>query len=125
MKERLSELGYVVWLTIIGLIVLALLAVGTLGIQRVVYPKWLSVQRSAVEQSKSFTDANNNMLETYKLEYVRLDAKIAGSNEAVATAYKAQQGAILGKMCTEIATMSVGTVNPNTLSWLNSKGGCR
>jgi len=116
---------------LIALVAIAILVVGITGISMAVtgtaYPWWLSIQRKAVEQSKSFTDANNNMLESYMLEHSRLDTKIAeaSGNESLTQAYEAQQKAIVGKMCLEISTMAQGTVNPNTLSWLNSNGGCR
>lgn len=124
MKERLGELGYTIWLVFLTLIVIALLTFGGLFIQKVAYPWWLSIQRQSVENSKSFTDANNNMLETYKLEYSRLDVKISESPDS-ASVYKAQQKAILEKMCVEISTMQRNTVNPQTIQWLNSKGACK
>lgn len=124
MKERLGELGYTIWLVFLTLVVIALLTFGGLFIQKVAYPWWLSTQRQSVENSKSFTDANNNMLETYKLEYSRLDVKISESPDD-ASVYKAQQKAILEKMCVEISTMQRNTVNPQTIQWLNSKGACK
>ena len=127
MKNRLSEFGYAVWVTFVGLIILALLAIGVLAIQRAAYPWWLSIQRTSVEASKSFTDANNNMLETYKLECSRLDTKIAEADDdkEIIKVYAAQQKAIVEKMCREISTMNRSTVNPTTLQWLNSKGACK
>lgn len=114
------------WVFVI-IVVVAIFAVAFTAINGTLYPWWLSIQRRAVEQSKSFTDSNNNMLETYKLEYAKLDTKIAEANgdAGLTGAYEAQQKAIVEKMCREISTMAQGTVNPNTLSWLNSKGGCR
>ena len=116
----------VTWWTIIALVVMALLAFGGLFIQRYAYPWWLSIQRRSVEESKSFTDANNNMLETYKLEYVRLDTSIDISKDDadLVDAYQAQQKAIVYKMCLQISTMKRDTVNPQTLRWLSSQGGC-
>jgi hypothetical protein len=127
MKERFSELGYTVWASFLVVIVLAIITLGSLFVQRVAYPWWLSIQRESVENSKSFVDANNNMLETYKLEFSRLDTKIAeakGDGKLI-EAYEAQQKAILERMCKEISTMKIETVNPSTLTWLNSKGGCK
>ena len=127
----MSDLKQVIKWCLIGLVAIAILIVGITGISMAVsgttYPWWLSIQRRAVEQSKSFTDANNNMLESYMLEHSRLDTKIAeaNGNENLTQAYEAQQKAIVEKMCREISTMAQGTVNPNTLSWLNSNGGCR
>jgi hypothetical protein len=127
MKNRFSELGYGIWYAVITIIVVAVLAFGGLFIQRVAYPWWLSIQREAVEESKSFTDANNNMLQAYVLEHSRLDTKIAeaqGETDLV-VAYNAQQTAIVERMCRQISTMKRDTVNPNTIQWLNSNGGCK
>jgi hypothetical protein len=127
MKARLSEFGYIIWLCVLCLVAITVLAFGGLAIQKYVYPWWLSIQRTSVEASKSFTDANNNMLETYKLEYSRLDTKIAeaGDNTDITKVYVAQQKAVVEKMCREISTMNRSTVNPTTLQWLNSKGACK
>lgn len=127
MRQKVSELSDVVWWSVLTIVVLAIIIFGGLFIQRIAYPWWLSIQREAVEESKSFTDANNNMLQTYMLEYSRLDTKIVeaqGDIELVA-AYNAQQIAILERMCRQISTMKIDTVNPNTLTWLNSKGVCK
>lgn len=127
----MNDLKEVIKWCLIGLVALVILVVGIGGISMAargtLYPWWLSVQRKSVEQSKSFTDANNNMLESYMLEHSRLDTKIAeaNGNENLTQAYVAQQKAIVEKMCRETSTMAQGTVNPNTLSWLNSNGGCR
>ena len=127
----MSELKEIVKWCLLALVAIAILVVGiggiTMAVNGTLYPWWLSIQRKSVEQSKSFTDANNNMLESYKLEYIRLDTKIAeaNGNEVIIQAYKAQQKAIVEKMCREISTMAQGTVNPNTITWLNSNGGCR
>jgi hypothetical protein len=106
--------------------IIAILAFGILFLNGQLYPLWLSIQRQSVEQSKSFTDSNNTMLATYMLEYSRLDTKraTAGENTALVNTYKAQQNAILGKMCLEISTMTKNTVNPDVLRFLNSNGGC-
>jgi hypothetical protein len=122
-----SELKETLWACFLVVLVVSILAVAFTALNGTLYPWWLSIQRRAVEQSKSFTDANNNMLESYKLEYLRLDTKIAeaNGNESLTQAYEAQQKAIVEKMCKEISTMAQGTVNPNTLTWLNSNGGCR
>jgi len=127
MKERASEFSSIVWACVLSLVAIAVLTFGVLAIQKYAYPWYLSIQRKSVEASKSFTDANNNMLETYKLEYSRLDTKIAeaGDNVDVTKVYVAQQKAIVEKMCREISTMNRSTVNPTTLQWLNSKGACK
>lgn len=121
-----DELKYAIWYSLLALVVIALISVGVMALKGQLYPWWLSIQRKSVEQSKSFTDSNNNMLQSYMLEYSRLDTKIAEAqgNQVVINAYVAQQKAIVDKMCRQVSTMATGTVNPNTLSWLNSKG-CR
>lgn len=113
--------------SVLALIAIAILALGITALNGQLYPWWLSIQRKSVEQSKSFTDSNNNMLESYMLEYSRLDTKIAEAqgDEAIIGAYKAQQKAIVEKMCRQISTMAQGTVNPNTTQFLNSHGGCK
>jgi len=113
--------------SLIALLIVAILAVGTTALNGTLYPWWLSIQRQSVEQSKSFTDSNNNMFESYMLEYSRLDVKIAEAqgDDTLTPAYRAQQKAIVGKMCRQISTMAQGTVNPNTLSFLSSNGGCK
>ena len=118
---------FTVVVAVVGLAVVAWLVLGSLAIQGITYPAWLGIQRNAVENSKSFTDANNNMLATYILEYGRLDVKVAeaGANTELKGVYQAQQKAIVNRMCTEISTMKVNTVNPQTKFWLNSKGGCQ
>jgi len=122
-----QELKMVLWYCFLGIVVISIFAVAFTALNGTLYPWWLSIQRKSVEQSKSFTDANNNMLESYKLEYTRLDTKIAEAQglDTITQAYRVQQKAIVGKMCLEISTMAQGTVNPNTLTWLNSNGGCR
>jgi len=85
-----------------------------------------SIERSIVEQSKSFTDGNNNMLATYEMEYSRLDTKIAEAqgDQSLVRPYKAQQKAIIEKMCRQISTMNESTVNSNAVQFLSSHGGC-
>lgn len=121
-REAIS--GCVVFVGVV--VVFVALVIGLAALNGALYPWWLSVQRNAVEQSKSFVDANNNMLETYKLEYVRLDTKIAEAqgDEKLIAAYHSQQAAIINQMCTEISTMNRSTVNPNTIAWISSQGGC-
>lgn len=113
--------------SVLALIAIAILALGITALNGQLYPWWLSIQRKSVEQSKSFTDGNNNMLESYMLEYSRLDTKIAEAqgDETIIGAYKAQQKAIVEKMCRQVSTMAQGTVNPNTTQFLNSHGGCK
>jgi hypothetical protein len=123
----MRDIGETIKYTLLALLVIAILTIGTLALQGQLYPWWLAIQRQSVEQSKSFTDANNNMLATYILEHAALDTKTieANDNAPVVAAYKAQQKAIVAKMCLQISTMDTNTVKPNTLTWLNNKGGCR
>lgn len=123
----MQELKAVIKYSLLFLLAIAILALGITALNGQLYPWWLSIQRKSVEQSKSFTDGNNNMLESYMLEYSRLDTKIAEAqgDEAIAKAYKAQQKAIVGKMCRQISTMAQGTVNPTTIQFVNSHGGCK
>lgn len=123
----MSDLKEVVKWSLLLLVALFILTIGITAMNGTLYPWWLSIQRKSVEQSKSFTDANNNMLEAYVLEYSRLDTKIAEAqgNDSIIQAYKAQQKAIVEKMCRQISTMAQGTVNPNTTQFLNSHGGCK
>ena len=111
-KERMVELGWVIWVLIITLIVTAVLAVGLLAINGVVLPWERAIDRNVVEQSKSFTDSNNNMLATYMLEYGRLDVEIAKvkDNPDLSGAYISQQKAIVGRMCKQMATMNRATI---------------
>lgn len=127
MINRLKEFFGSLWYAFLVVLVLAILTFGGLAIQRWAYPWWLSVQRTSVEQSKSFTDANNNMLQTYITEYAALEVKLATAqeDENLVSAYKAQQQAILNKMCLQVSTMAPGTIHPSTSTWLNSHGGCQ
>lgn len=113
--------------SLLALLVIAILTAGITAMNGQLYPWWLSIQRKSVEQSKSFTDGNNNMLESYMLEYSRLETRVAEAqgDENLITAYRAQEKAIVEKMCRQISTMAQGTVNPNTTQFLNSHGGCR
>ncbi len=126
LRERFGVIGeFLFWLAI-------LLAIGSVveayGMWQYgwLLPWQKAVERETVKQSASFVDSNNNQLENYKLEHARLDVKVIENKEskAVSNVYKAQQRAILDRMCREISTMNKDTVNPSTLSWLNSKGGC-
>lgn len=123
----MKDLKEVLKVSLLALLVIAILTIGVTALNGQLYPWWLSIQRKSVEQSKSFTDSNNNMLESYMLEYSRLDTKIAEAqgDETIIGAYKAQQKAIVEKMCRQISTMAQGTVNPDTTQFLNSHGGCK
>jgi hypothetical protein len=123
----MSDFKEVVKWSLLTLVVITILTLGVTALNGSLYPWWLSIQRKSVEESKSFVDGNNNMLETYMLEHSRLDTKIAEAqgDETLTSAYQSQQKAIVGKMCRQISTMKKSTVNPDTISWLNSNGGCR
>ena len=110
-----------------GFAILVIGIVAIIGIYALTYPTSLAIQRNAVEQSKSFIDSHNVQLENHKLEYSRLEVDIAhaGEDETSIAAYKAQQDAIIDMMCQLKSTMDVDTINPQTLTWLNSKGGCQ
>jgi hypothetical protein len=122
-----EDVGDTIKYTLLGLLVVIILTIGITALNGSLYPWWLSIQRKSVEQSKSFTDSNNVALENYMLEYSRLETKIveAQGNKDFIKAYEAQELAIVTKMCTQISTMNKSTVNPDTISWLNSHGGCR
>jgi exoribonuclease II len=124
MKEEAKGVFQLLFWT---LIIIVVLTVAITALNGTLYPWWLSLQRNAVENSDSFVDSNNNMLQQYILEHSRLDTKIAEAkgDETLIPAYKAQQKAIVERMCREIATMKRDTVNSNTITWVNSNGGCR
>lgn len=107
------------------LLVIVVAIASYLLIARVVYPAWFAIQRESVEESKSFVDSSNIMLQTYMLEYARLDVNIAQSDAATAKAYRGQQRAIINKMCSQVATMEPSTIQPSTMAWLTIKGGCQ
>jgi glutaminase len=122
---RRNELSSTVWYTLLALLVIALLSFGILGIQRIIYPQWLAFQRSAVEESKSYTDATNIALANYIREYRMLETRIAeaGDNTEVIGKYREQQGAILTLMCQTMATMK--EIAPTIRAFMAEKGGCR
>jgi len=124
LRERFGVIGEIMFWFIVLLVISS--AVQAYGMWQYgwLLPWQKSVERQVVEQSKSFVDSNNNQLENYKLEYVRLDTKIF-ENPDSKSVYKAQQQAILERMCREISTMNKSTVNTSTLSWINSVGGCQ
>jgi hypothetical protein len=114
---------YLLLIVIIG----SAIGFGIMLIQGKSLPIWLQFQRNAVEDSKSFTDSNNTMLQKYIADYAKLDTKIAETkgDKALAGAYKAQQIAIIDAMCQEISTMKADTVRPSTKMWLSEKGNCQ
>ena len=127
MKERFGADGEVIFWTLVTLVIIFIISLGSLAINGTLNPIQKMWERKAVEQSKSFTDGNNVMLQKYILEYSRLDTKIVEAKDDPTSVgmYKDQQTTLVGTMCTEIATMDKSTVNPSTLSFVNSHGGCR
>ena len=117
-----ASLGFTLW----GLLILAVVVAGVFAINSVVYPWWLSIQREAVESSKSYNDSRNTMLYTYMSEYEDLSVKVAESsdNPAAVQAYQGQQQAIIDSMCQMKGTMNSGTVSPDVNSFLSQHGGC-
>ena len=124
-KNRGEEVGSLVWYTLLALLIVAILSFGWLGISRVVYPWWLSIQREAVEDSKSYTDSTNIAMANYIREYHSLDSKIAEAkgDQFLIAPYQAQQSAILNQMCQIKATMN--DVAPDTQVFLSQHGGCQ
>ena len=108
------------WLVLVIItLVLSICVVGSFAL----YPVWLAYHRVSLEQSKSFTDSHNNMLETYVLEYSRLDTKIVSDPESKPQ-YEAQQKALIEQMCQIKSTMGIGTINPDIVRFLATHGGC-
>jgi hypothetical protein len=123
----MKDLKEVIKWSLLTLVAIAILVLGVTALNGTLYPWWLSIQRKSVEQSKSFTDANNSMLQKYIQEYTALETKKAeaGDDNKLVTAYESQQIAIVNMMCQETSTMAAETVKPSTRSWLSTKGGCR
>jgi len=94
-------------------IILAILALGIFTINAALYPGWLSIQRSGVENSKSFIDSQNTALSNLIREY--------NGNQT----NEAQKAAILGQMCQSVNSMQPETVAPNINQFLASHGGCQ
>ena len=125
MRERGSELGFAIWGSILFLVVVAVLSFGTFGINKVLYPAQIAVQRDAVQESKSFVDSTNTTLGKLKMEHGRLQVKIAESdNPEVDATYKAQQNQVIEQMCTIMGTMDKATVDRSIASFISEEGGC-
>jgi hypothetical protein len=126
MKNVLKGIGITFGIMFLMLLVYAFTASGTLFIQKYIYPQWLSVQRSAVESSKSYVDSNNTALMNLSTEYTALDVKIveAGDDTSAISVYKSQQKAIKNQMCQMISTMKQGTVSPLVSQFISQNGGC-
>lgn len=126
MKDRVTEMGAVVWFSILALVVIAILAFGTMAMNQQLMPWQRSIERNTTESSKSFIDSTNTSLMNFKTEYVRLDTKIveAGDDTSAIKAYQAQQGAIFEQMCSILSTMKSGTARPEVSSFVSQHGGC-
>lgn len=126
MKETAKGIGSIIGITLLSLLVIGIFMVGITALNGTLLPWWYSIQRQTVEQSKSFTNSNNLALQNYIHEYSVLETEIvkAQGHPDVISAYKEQQLAIINLMCMEVSTMHRNTVDPNTLTWLNSHGGC-
>jgi hypothetical protein len=131
LKERFGELGAVIWYS--GLTALAFVIVIGVGylILAKAQPWWLGVQREAQGQSKSFVDSNNKAISMYMADYAVLDTKIAeatasnnGMTEDLIVAYKAQQKAIMTKVCQTAGQMVPGTVDGYNQKFISEHGGC-
>lgn len=125
MRERGNELGATVWVGLLILIMLAILTFGGFGINKILYPAQVQLQREVVQQSKSFVDSTNTSLINFKAEHGRLAVKIAESkNESAVAAYKAQQNQLIEQMCKISATMDKATIDRDVVNFINEKGGC-
>lgn len=115
------------WSVVITALCLVILGVTLFGLDSIIYPLQLKVEREAVLQSQGYVDGSITGLENYKLEYMRLESKIAeaGQNAAVTTAYQAQQKAILGSMCSITVKMNAETIPETIVHFLTEKGGCQ
>jgi len=123
--QRIKETSEMLYWTVIAVVVLGILAFGTLFIQSKVYPWWLEIQRNAVEESKSFVDSRNDGLITMRQEYLRLEEKAVAAPGEVVPAYRAQQKAILDDMCQIVETMQPDTVATSINQFLALHGGCK
>ena len=108
MKERLSELGLLAWFLILATIVIVV----SLGWFAFVRPAQLSIERDAVEQSKSYNDASNIALSNYMVEYESPNAT------------DGQKKAIINAMCEMTLKMKADLVSPRVSKFLAKNGGC-
>lgn len=126
MRDRASEFGFSIWYSLLIVLIVGIVTVGGLAISGATLPHWLSFQRQAVEQSKSFVDSTNSNLLNLKSEYKRLATKIvdAKGDEQSIGAYKAQQKAVIEQMCGIMSSMSAATVNSDVRGFVSEQGGC-
>ncbi|MFN8490608.1 MAG: hypothetical protein U0350_23665 [Caldilineaceae bacterium] len=126
MKTVFSESLGLIWTTIIGCVCLVIVLIVLFGLNALLEPLGLRVEREAVLQSQGYVDGNISGLETYKTEYARLDTKLveAGNNQPLTSAYQAQQKAILEQMCSMVAKMKPETIPVDITNFIKVKGGC-
>lgn len=108
MKDRLSELGWVTWMLVLATIIVA---VGFIWFA-VLRPATLSVERRAVETSKSYNDSSNIALSNYIVQY---EASVATDG---------QKKAIINAMCEITLKMQKDLVIPRITKFLAQHGGC-
>lgn len=125
LRERGIEVGGALWYTLVFLLVTALVVIGLYSIQAFVYPRWLSYQREAVENGKSYTDSTNQAVSNFIREYTALDTKIAEAkgDQDLIGAYENQQSAILTQICGVYVTMN--GVSQSNFQFISAHGGCR
>lgn len=95
------------------LAVITLLVFWTVGLNAVVLPFNLQIQRNAAEQSKSFVDAHNSQM----LGYVQ----DANRNDISEGQFNADKNAI----CALMGRMPAGSVNRTVQQFINNNGGCK
>ncbi len=126
MRTGARQSAIMLWSTVLAALCLVIMGVTLFGLDAILYPLQLKVEREAVLQSQGYVDGSITGLENYKLEYMRLESKIAEArqNTAVITAYQSQQKAILGSMCSITVKMKVETVPDTIARFMTEKGGC-
>ena len=124
MKDQIEILGMSVWWAIIGIIVVAVIALGGLIIYSQLGPRQVQIEREIVEGSKSYNDSSNIAIANYIAQYLNLDSKISETdNKEQQVVYRTQQKAIMNQICMQIKTMQVKA--PSNLQFINQHGGCQ
>jgi hypothetical protein len=124
MREQIEILGMSVWWAIIGIIVVAVIALGGLVIYSQLGPRRVQIEREIVENSKSYNDSGNIAIANYIATYLSLDSKVSETdNKEQQTVYRAQQKAIMQQICMQINTMSAKA--PSNVQFINQYGGCQ
>lgn len=112
MREEARFVGGLLFWLIIVLIVIAIISAGAFYWNAYFYPKWLGVQRNAVENSKSYVDSTNSAMMTYIQQYEALPDS-------------PQRTAVMNDLCQLYSTMKPDTVRPLIASFVAEHGGCR